>query len=196
MHLAGLKISASAVALLYGAAPRIIACMSVKRPGFTIVELLIVIVVIAILATISTVAYTGIQGRAKQAAVEADVDKIGKAIQLWSAENGKTLRDSGAGYGGQGYGWFSAAGGSYTSVSVENLLRDAGYLTGTLSISNVLLAPCSGVTNDPRWVVLANMSPTPTKTVREAIPTTQCPYTLMDSYSTPPSYSNNFAKVY
>lgn len=70
--------------------------MSTVRLGFTIVELLIVIVVIAILAAISMVAYTGVQGRAKQAAVMTEVDKIGKAIQLWSAENGTTLRSSGA----------------------------------------------------------------------------------------------------
>jgi prepilin-type N-terminal cleavage/methylation domain-containing protein len=170
--------------------------MNVTRAGFTIVELLIVIVVIAILAAISMVAYTDIQGRAKQTAVEADVDKIGKAIQLWSAQNGTTLWSSGAGWAGQGYGFFHAAGGSYTSTSVETLLRNAGYLTGTLSINNVLLAPCSSNVNDPRWVVLVTMSPAPTKTVREAIPSSQCPYGLIDTYSTPPNYPSNFAKVY
>lgn len=50
--------------------------------GFTIVELLIVIVVIAILAAISVVAYTGIQNRANNAAVEADISAIIKKLEL------------------------------------------------------------------------------------------------------------------
>lgn len=57
-----------------------------KRIGFTIVELLIVIVVIAILATISIVAYNGIQNRANNATVEADIASIRKKM-----EEAKTL---------------------------------------------------------------------------------------------------------
>lgn len=80
------------------------------RAGFTIVELLIVIVVIAILAAISIATYSGIQARAKLTHQVANLDKIGKAIQLWSAETGKTLRESGAGANGMGYGSFQAKG--------------------------------------------------------------------------------------
>lgn len=46
--------------------------------GFTIVELLIVIVIIAILAAISIVAYTGIQNRAHDTAVQSDLKNIGQ----------------------------------------------------------------------------------------------------------------------
>ena len=42
-------------------------------PGFTIVELLIVIVVIAILATISIVVYRGVQNRAYDTTVQSDL---------------------------------------------------------------------------------------------------------------------------
>lgn len=49
-----------------------------NKHGFTIVELLIVIVVIAILAAISVVAYNGIQNRAKDSAVEAEVSQMYK----------------------------------------------------------------------------------------------------------------------
>lgn len=53
--------------------------------GFTIVELLIVIVVIAILATISVVAYTGIQNRANDSAVQQDVSSFVKKIMMYHA---------------------------------------------------------------------------------------------------------------
>lgn len=57
--------------------------------GFTIVELLIVIVVIAILAAISVVAYTGIQNRANNAIVEADIASITKKMELVRVDLGR-----------------------------------------------------------------------------------------------------------
>ena len=57
-------------------------CKKEQRSGFTIVELLIVIVVIAILATISIVAYNGVQDRANDSAVKADLTTFGKKLEL------------------------------------------------------------------------------------------------------------------
>lgn len=57
-------------------------------PGFTIVELLIVIVVIAILAAISIVAYTGIQNRAHDASVQSDVRSSYNKMLEYQAVNG------------------------------------------------------------------------------------------------------------
>lgn len=59
------------------------------QEGFTIVELLIVIVVIAILATISIVAYTGIQNRANDSAIQNDLNNFAKKIQLAAADTGE-----------------------------------------------------------------------------------------------------------
>lgn len=59
-----------------------------KHYGFTIVELLIVIVVIAILAAISIVAYTGIQNRANDAALQSDANAIKKSLELYYVDNG------------------------------------------------------------------------------------------------------------
>ena len=59
-----------------------------QQPGFTIVELLIVIVVIAVLAGISIVAYTGIQQRAKVSAHVAEMSQLQKAIQIGALEAG------------------------------------------------------------------------------------------------------------
>ena len=47
-------------------------------PGFTIVELLVVIVVIAILAFIAVVAYSGVQLRAKNTQLLASFDAYDK----------------------------------------------------------------------------------------------------------------------
>ncbi|MFZ2836066.1 MAG: prepilin-type N-terminal cleavage/methylation domain-containing protein [Candidatus Saccharimonadales bacterium] len=59
-----------------------------KQKGFTIVELLIVIVIIGILAAITVVAYNGIQNRANDAAVQSNLDAIGKQIRLHYAREG------------------------------------------------------------------------------------------------------------
>lgn len=62
--------------------------MSIKQQsGFTIVELLIVIVVIAILAAIGIVAYTGVQNRAHDSAVQQDLRQLGQQIELYRAAN-------------------------------------------------------------------------------------------------------------
>lgn len=58
------------------------------RPGFTIVELLIVIVVIGILAAISITAYSGIQQRAQTAKINSDLALFSRAIQAARVNSG------------------------------------------------------------------------------------------------------------
>lgn len=57
-----------------------------KQKGFTIVELLIVIVIIAILATITVVAYTGIQNRANDTAVQTDLANYARKVDEFKAK--------------------------------------------------------------------------------------------------------------
>ncbi len=164
--------------------------------GFTIVELLIVIVVIAILAAITVVAYNGIQTRARITQQTTEADKIGKAIQLWSADNGTSLYDSGSGYGGHGLGSFTQTGGSYSATSIQSLLEQSGYLSGFSSstITGVLLSPCTTSSNS-RWVVYATFNPAPTTSVTDQIAQTGCSSSYLTLY-TDSSYNRNFIKAY
>lgn len=57
--------------------------------GFTIVELLIVIVVIAVLAAVATIAFTGVQSRAHNSAIQADLRNMGQKVAEFVAENGR-----------------------------------------------------------------------------------------------------------
>jgi len=61
---------------------------NIPSPGFTIVELLIVIVVIAILAAISLVAYRGIQERARASQVTAALTQAKTKLELYKADAG------------------------------------------------------------------------------------------------------------
>lgn len=58
-----------------------------NKPGFTIVELLIVIVVIAILAAITIVAYNGIQQRARASEASAALSQAKKKLELYKVDN-------------------------------------------------------------------------------------------------------------
>lgn len=70
-----------------------------REPGFTIVELLIVVVVIAILAAITIVAYNGISNRAKSSAASSAVQQATKKVMTYATANAEqypaTLTDAG-----------------------------------------------------------------------------------------------------
>ena len=62
-------------------------------PGFTIVELLIVIVVIGVLVSLVVTAYAGMQGRSKYAKVRDAITKVDKAFKLKAVQDGKYQQD-------------------------------------------------------------------------------------------------------
>src|SRR5690606_35801966 len=64
------------------------------KPGFTIVELLIVIVVIAILAVIVTVAYNGITQNAVEASLKADLRNTANKLVEYKTLNNDAYPDS------------------------------------------------------------------------------------------------------
>jgi prepilin-type N-terminal cleavage/methylation domain-containing protein len=54
-----------------------------RRPGFTVVELLIVIVVIGILAAVTLVSFNGVTQRAAIAAIQSDLTNAANALELY-----------------------------------------------------------------------------------------------------------------
>ena len=60
------------------------------HPGFTIVELLIVIVVIGILAAVALVSFTGISGRANISMLQSNLTQMGKAIEIHKIQNNES----------------------------------------------------------------------------------------------------------
>lgn len=67
--------------------------MVTRRPGFTIVELLIVIVVIAILASITVAAFSGVTQKAQIQKANTDLATLAKAIHLARINQDKVLKD-------------------------------------------------------------------------------------------------------
>src|SRR5665647_3755423 len=57
-------------------------------PGFTIVELLVVIVVIAILAAITIVTYIGISSKATVASLVSDLTNASQQLKIFQVTNG------------------------------------------------------------------------------------------------------------
>lgn len=76
--------------------------MHMRNQGFTIVELLIVIVVIAILAAITIIGYNGISNRARDSAIQSDVEGFAKAIENDKTLNGSYPASAGAANNGKG----------------------------------------------------------------------------------------------
>lgn len=101
--------------------------MKKSYPGFTIVELLIVIVVIGILAAITIVSYNGITGQAVDASMKTDLQGAATSLALDSTNGNGYPSSASAANSGQGL-----------KSSGDNQLTYNGYGTGyCISISNV-----------------------------------------------------------
>jgi len=73
-----------------------------RAPGFTIVELLIVIAVIGVLVALSFVAYNGIQQNARDKSILSDIDAVAGEVTRYGTKNN--------GVYGPAVQWYSAAG--------------------------------------------------------------------------------------
>jgi len=114
-----------------------------KQPGFTVVELLIVIVVIGILAAITIVAYNGIQAQARDNVRKQDLAQLAKATKLYAVDKGDYAELN---CGSAGSGWLLGDyDGTGPAVSINACLISGGYLSKELKDPSGLTS-CSGLT--------------------------------------------------
>lgn len=167
-----------------------------RQPGFTIVELLIVIVVIAILAAITIVAYNGIQQRARDSQRISDLSNARKALMRWSIDNSQPISAINSGSGGTATGWFDAA---YTPYqSVLQTLIDGNYVSANLhdplnskaTHFSYMITPCNAGDTATARVLLAHLENPPAQTVTQQLGMT-CSNASFTSYTT--TYEMNYA---
>ena len=125
-----------------------------RRTGFTIVELLIVIVVIAILAAISIVAYNGAQTRANNTQTIDAVKQFIKAYHLYAVDNGDYPNATGClgeGYPDPNHYCLSQSGtsacwgtGSAVSLAINTALKP--YMNGKVPSPSMQGAACGTTT--------------------------------------------------
>lgn len=167
-----------------------------KQPGFTIVELLIVIVVIAILAGISLVAFTGVQQRARDSQRLSDVKQITKAMQLWSTDTSKSFEEMNVGFvNASATGWFTSA---YNGgASIKSVLVQSGYLNEVVKDPtggrDYMLTRCTSAT-DNRRVVMARLENPPSQTVAQQLQSSGCNDIYINAFVNA-SYYMNYAVV-
>jgi type II secretory pathway pseudopilin PulG len=98
-----------------------------------------VIVVIGILAAITIVSYAGIQGRAQGSRINADIEEIGKAVQLARLTSQETLAQITGSNSTGGNCWGKAAG-----TDLSTLVRTDPCWTSYVSALN-LISNASGM---------------------------------------------------
>ena len=117
--------------------------MKRSQPGFTIVELLIVIVIIGILAAITIVAYNGIQQRARETTVKADLANSAKKMANDNVLNGSYALTQAAVDGGNGLPASSGTSYQYHSTGTTYCITGTNG-TSSYMISDTATTPATG----------------------------------------------------
>ncbi len=120
-----------------------------RQPGFTLVELLIVIVVIAILAAITVVAYNGITAKANIASAQSAAEQAGEKIAIYTATNSDQVPPDLATAGLTNSGSTSYQYTPNTTVSPQTYCLTATVSTASYSVATggtPTAGPCPGHT--------------------------------------------------
>jgi len=99
--------------------------MSMKNPGFTLIELMVVVAIIAFLASLATPAYFKYLAKAKQAEVAINLASLHSAQQMYFAEHGHYTTDL------KELGW-KPAGNTYYTYGFNNSGNTNEFFIGKL----------------------------------------------------------------
>jgi prepilin-type N-terminal cleavage/methylation domain-containing protein len=143
-----------------------------KLPGFTIVELLIVIVIIGILAAITIVAYNGIQDRAKSTTLMSDLTVSAKQLRLDQITNNAFPATVAAANNNQG---LKASPGTSYTYTVNNAVTPQTFCLSATNGSQVYSISQDGTPAGGGCTNLALGAASPSATVTDGV-TTSVPY--------------------
>lgn len=114
-----------------------------KSRAFTLIELLVVITIIGLLATTIIVFYDNAQANGRDTKRIADLSTIADAGMLLYADT-KSFEIDGAGYNGNGQGWFNCSTGGSYPTSINQGFITAKYLPGIIKDTAGPEDGCSG----------------------------------------------------
>ena len=90
-----------------------------RRPGFTLIEILIVVVILGILASIIVPQFADAQSSTRAAAMRTQLNTIRSQVSAWRIQNGNAM----------------PGGGSATASQMIQTLIDDGYVVRTVFLS-------------------------------------------------------------
>ena len=116
--------------------------------GFTIVELLIVIVVVAILAAIVIATFNGVTNQAYASRSKSELASLGKAVQLFQADNGRYPTDVSRGIPAEIVSYINGSSDNWPNAPWPDSVYDYDYFIGSdsqpVAQISIRFCPASG----------------------------------------------------